>query len=269
MANKAKIKCAVCHKTFHSSRPSQLLCDDCERNKRRKEKLTDNATKKAPPATVSVATPGKPTWLVQATVRDATTPFTSHDPAEHRQAPRPAGTPLAKSAAGPKAQVSPAATVNKPPRPPKPPRDAQPPTPPFIPTAEQIQAVEQRYRELAQPEFDGIRTQIAQELHLPKRAVKEIVAALRVREQLPSWWELQSYEGSAEDLVRIRTAYEVYLPVPPVGVHKAIARELALPPTLVYHGISAVRQALGLPVFNPPEAHPEASHAAEALHTSV
>src|SRR5262249_25606933 len=86
--------------------------------------------------------------------------------------------------------------------------------------------IEARYQELAQPvEFDGIRTQIAAELGIPKPVVKRTVAQLRQRLHLPSWWELQSYSGTATELERIRTAYLPYLPVPEVGIHKRLAVE--------------------------------------------
>src|SRR5262249_5251887 len=77
---------------------------------------------------------------------------------------------------------------------PKPPREKIPPPAPFVPTPEQIKQVEERYLELAQPiEFDGIRTQIANEFQIPKKAVKQIVKDLRAQSHIPSWWELQTY----------------------------------------------------------------------------
>lgn len=116
--------------------------------------------------------------------------------------------------------------------------------------------VESRYLELASPvEFDGIRTQIAGELGVPKTAVKRAVSELRKRMQLPSWWELQAYSGSPEDLDRIRVAYVPLLPVPPIGVHRQIATELGLEPIQVYQGIRRIRAEMRLPQFNPLEAH--------------
>src|ERR1700680_1907927 len=74
----------------------------------------------------------------------------------------------------------PRAKTPKPPAPPKPKREKIPPPAPFVPTPEQIAQVEARYLELAAPaEFDGIRTQIATELSIPKKAVKKIVNDLR------------------------------------------------------------------------------------------
>jgi DNA-directed RNA polymerase subunit RPC12/RpoP len=138
----------------------------------------------------------------------------------------------------------------------RPKREPRPPTPPFTPTAEQIAAIEKRYLELAQPhEYDGLRTQIAKELGIPKTAVKQIVIALRERLHLPSWWELQPYHGSSEDKERIRQAYLATLPLPPVGVHKQIAEELHLSAGVVYQAIKAIRSEMNLPAYNPPEAH--------------
>ncbi len=144
----------------------------------------------------------------------------------------------------------------KPETPPKPKREKIPPPAPFVPTPEQIAQVEARYTELAVPaEFDGIRTQISTELGIPKTAVKKIVKDLRERESIPSWWELQTYKGPAEELEKIKAAYEPFLPLPPIGVHKTIAEELSLQPGTVYQAIKAIRLEMGLPQYNDPALH--------------
>jgi hypothetical protein len=147
----------------------------------------------------------------------------------------------------------------RPPRPmapPKPPREKIPPPPPFVPTEEQIKQVEARYLELAQPaEFDGIRTQIAHELGIPKKTVKKIIKDLRQQSQIPSWWELQVYKGSTEELEKIKELYMPYLPLPPIGVHKQIATQLAIKPCVTYQAIKALRQELNLPQYNDPTLH--------------
>jgi hypothetical protein len=146
----------------------------------------------------------------------------------------------------------------RPPVPPRPKREKIPPPPPFAPTPEQVQQVEERYLELAQPaEFDGIRTQIAKEFSIPKKAVKKIVKELRGRQNIPSWWELQTYKGSTEEFEKIKAAYEPYLPVPHINVHKKIAEELSLKPGTVYQAIKMIRQELGLPQYNDPALHAE------------
>ncbi len=161
--------------------------------------------------------------------------------------PRPAGQ------GGPKKVKTP-----KPPPAPKPKREKIEPPKPFEPTAEQITQVETRYMELATPiEFDGIRTQIAHELEIPKTAVKKIIKDLRDRQHIPSWWEAQTYKGNEEELAKIRTAYEPYLPLPNVGIHKKIAEDLSLKPGDVYQAIKKIRAELGLPQYNDPELHPE------------
>ncbi|HLG65718.1 MAG TPA: hypothetical protein VKY19_27605 [Ktedonosporobacter sp.] len=150
----------------------------------------------------------------------------------------------------------PRAKTPRPPTPPKPKREKTPPPPPFMPTEEQVKQVEERYLELAVPaEFDGIRTQIAKELSIPKKAVKKIVKELRARQSIPSWWELQTYKGSSEELERIKAAYLPLLPVPPVGVHKKIGEELALKPGVVYQAIKAIRLEMNLPQYNDPVLH--------------
>src|SRR5713226_1252261 len=147
--------------------------------------------------------------------------------------------------------------ASKPPAPPKPKREKIPPPTPFVATPEQVAQVEARYKELAIPEFDGIRTQIAKELSIPKKAVKKIVNDYRERNHIPSWWETQAYKGDGEELAKIKAAYEPYLPVPPVGVHKKIADELALKAGIVYQAIKAIRLEMNLPQFNDPELHSE------------
>ena len=148
------------------------------------------------------------------------------------------------------------AKAPKPPTPPKPKREKIPPPAPFAPTPEQIAQVEARYMELAVPnEFDGIRTQIAQEMAIPKKAVKKIVKELRERQAIPSWWELQTYKGSSEELAKIRAVYEPYLPLPPIGIHKKIAEDLSLKAGEVYQAIKAIRLEMNLPQYNDPSLH--------------
>ena len=162
--------------------------------------------------------------------------------------PGPGGKPGAPRGKGP-----------KPPRPPAPPRPKKekiPPPKPFEPTPEQVTQVENRYIELATPaEFDGIRTQISKELSIPKTAVKKIIKELRDRQSIPSWWELQTYKGSDEELAKIRAVYEPMLPVPPVGVHKQIADQLEFKPSVVYQAIKVIRQEMKLPQYNDPTLH--------------
>lgn len=160
--------------------------------------------------------------------------------------------------AGERRGARPPAGQKKPrvPAPPKPRKEKIPPPEPFKPTAEQIARVEERYIELAVPaEFDGIRSQIAHELTIPKKAVKQIVKALREREHIPSWWEAQTYKGDEAEKENIKNAYQPYLPVPPVGIHRKIADELDLKPGIVYQAIKAIRAEMNLPAYNDPELH--------------
>jgi len=146
--------------------------------------------------------------------------------------------------------------AHKPAAPPKPKREKIPPPLPFVPTPEQITQVEERYLELATPlEFDGIRTQIAHELGIPKKAVKKIIKDLRSRQDIPSWWELQSYKGPSEEMERIKAAYLPLLPVPDVGVHKQIAEQLDIKPGIIYQAIKAIRLEMNLPQYNDPILH--------------
>jgi hypothetical protein len=104
-------------------------------------------------------------------------------------------------------------------------------------------------------EFDGIRTQISKELGIPKTAVKKIIKEYRERNEIPSWWEIQTYKGSEEELAKIKALYEPYLPLPPIGVHKQIAEELSLKPGEVYQAIKAIRLQMNLPQYNDPALH--------------
>ncbi len=175
---------------------------------------------------------------------------------QRERGPRPGGPgePHPRQSGKPMGQKK--APQPKQPAPPKPKREKIPPPAPFKPTEEQIAQVEARYKELAVPtEYDGIRTQIAQELNIPKSAVKKIIKDFRDREHIPSWWELQTYKGNAEELERIKEVYEPFLPVPPIGVHKQIAEQLSLKPVDVYQAIKAIRQEMKLPQYNDPALH--------------
>jgi predicted nucleic acid-binding Zn-ribbon protein len=269
--SKVKMKCARCGKHFKSAQAKQILCPDCEARERRLRAANKAApaqpTRPAPAAPVAaprVVGPGASILVpgavsASATPREAAQavgPAPSH-PAEHRQ---PSGQPAPRPAEGEKAAKHTTQKAAKPPRAEKAarPREPRPPTPPFELTDDLRARIESRYLELAQPiEFDGIRTQIAGELSIPKAAVKRAVQELRVRMQLPSWWDLRAYTGSEEDLARIKSAYGPLLPVPEVGVHKKIAAELDLNPAVVYQGIRRIRAEMQLPQYNPPELHPE------------
>ncbi len=171
--------------------------------------------------------------------------------------PRPGG-PREQRPDGRHSGKPPKAKTPRPQAPPKPKREKIPPPTPFVPTPEQVTQIETRYAELAVPqEFDGIRTQIAQELGIPKKAVKKVVQEYRERNSIPSWWESQSYKGDSEELAKIKAAYEPYLPVPAVGIHKKIAEELSLKPGEVYQAIKAIRLEMNLPQFNDPTLHAE------------
>src|SRR6266700_2660765 len=170
--------------------------------------------------------------------------------------PRPGGPGEPRPRQGGKPMGQKKAPTPKQPAPPKPKREKIPPPEPFKPTEEQIAQVEARYKELAVPaEYDGIRTQISKELSIPKTAVKKIIKDLREREEIPSWWELQPYKGSSEELEKIKALYEPFLPLPPIGVHKQIAEQLTLKPAEVYQAIKVIRQELNLPQYNDPALH--------------
>jgi hypothetical protein len=270
MSGKVKMKCARCGKRFKSSQATQTLCPDClarERHARAagaaaSAKLIHTAATPPPPKIVgpgaAILIPG----LASPHAEPSSQPALGQAPAPSEKrgaAATPAQGPHHGTATAEKpARSSTPAKASTQPKPPREPREPRQRTPPFELTDELRARIEARYLELAQPvEFDGIRTQIAGELSIPKVAIKRVVHDLRARMQLPSWWDLRAYSGTPDDLARIRAAYEPLLPVPPVGIHKQIAVDLGLDPMSVYHGIRRVRAELRLPQYNPPELHPE------------
>lgn len=266
--SKVKVKCARCGKHFKSSSAKQTICADCEARERRERaaaKVSGPATAKATPAAPIVAPkivgPGA-SILVPGLAPAPAEPEQARSEPRHAQAGTP-GHGDDKPARAPRADG--ASTSGKSPRPPKPPKTPKPPTPPFTVTDEMRATIEARYLELAQPvEFDGIRTQIAAELQVPKVAVKAVIRDLRDHMRLPSWWELRAYTGGEEELERIRAAYLPLLPVPEVGVHKRLAEDLGLSPIMVYQGIRRIRAEMRLPQYNPPEAHEQSPQPAAA-----
>ncbi len=279
MSGKVKMRCAQCGKPFKSANARQILCDACEAKERAARAAGRSAA--ANPSIVAPTPVAKPKIVgAGARILDPSLPpepapasvppaharasvahdRPAHEPAhESAVAPSPGGRPArASSAALTPRKDRPARSDASPQkRPPKAPRAPRAPQPPVELTAEQRSAVEARYLELATPvEFDGIRTRIAADLGLPKSAVKKAVADLRQRMQMPSWWELQAYKGSEEDLERVRRAYTPLLPLPEVGVHKRIGAELNIDQMVVYQAIRRIRSEMRLPQYNPRDQAP-------------
>jgi DNA-directed RNA polymerase subunit RPC12/RpoP len=289
MSGKVKVRCARCGKQFRSANAKQTFCTNCEikeRQARAAGKTQEPKPVAAPtkqPHQPKIVGPGAgilvPGMAPAAAPAEPEHSVTSASPAQakhttHQHPPAGATATLAtpthdKHDKHDKQERQGAAHAQpKPASQPKPapePKQRKPPTPPFVLTDEHRAQIEDRYLELAQPvEFDGIRTQIAEELHIPKSAVRRVVQDVRTRLQMPSWWELQSFSGSDEDLSHIRAAYEPLLPVPPVGIHKHIATSLGLEPIMVYHGIRRIRAEMRLPQYNPPELHAASNSSQEA-----
>lgn len=303
MSGKVKMRCARCGKSFKSSGAKQTLCLDCEAKARQERAATRAAGPKAASAAPAqtqapkIVGPGASILVPGMVPTETDVPpevgafgrrYPERNPTETRGRPgagqhpsypptHPSHGPAAQAGARMPPHAAPAGH-EKPPRPTRPEAQKQPKTPkaprepreprPAVPvielTDELRQKIEGRYMELANPvEFDGIRTQIAGDLGVPKALVKRAVLELRGRMQMPSWWELQSYTGGNSDLERIRRAYIPLLPVPEIGVHKAIATQLGLEPAVVYQGIKRIRAEMRLPRYNPPELH-EGSQAGEA-----
>ena len=285
-----KMKCARCGKRFKQANRKQVFCADCLAKERQAKKNApalvaggQSSSGLARPSGAHLESSGihiihttpppeaavfgsrareaerhaaqAPERLAQSSPAATIAPAQSNEATPERPAPHPASAAPAKQPKHPPKAA--AAQQEKRQRPPRP--------APFQLTDEIRATIESRYLELAKPvEFDGIRTQIAGELHVPKPVVKQVIQELRATRQLPSWWELQAYKGSDEELERVRERYLPLLPTPPVGVHKQIASELQMDPPQVYQAIRRVRAEMKLPQYNPPE-----SHANEALAGAV
>ena len=287
-----KMKCARCGKRFKQANRKQVFCADCLAKERQAKKNAptlvvgaQNSGGLARPSGANLESAG--ITIVQATPPPEAAVFGSRAREAERHA---AQAPERIAHSAPAATIAPAppkeakpdkftapAPYGVPAKQPKHPSKAaapqqekrqRPPRPAPFELTDAIRAtIEARYLELAKPvEFDGIRTQIAGELHVPKPVVKQVIQELRATRQLPSWWELQAYKGSDEELERVRERYLPLLPTPPVGVHKQIASELQMDPPQVYQAIRRVRAEMKLPQYNPPESHgntaPESSHTA-------
>lgn len=287
MSGKVKMRCARCGKQFKSVSAKQTLCTDCEIKERQARAASKaQGPKPASPAAAAHSQPprivGPGAGILVPGMAQATTPADPeqiaygaaavqaeratqqhppsgasthptrppHERHEKHEQPEKHGRHERQVASHPQPSRQPKPTPQ--------PKQRKPAAPPFVLTDELRARIEQRYLELAQPvEFDGIRTRISEELSIPKPAVRHVVQEVRARLQMPSWWDLQAFNGSDEDLARIRAAYEPLLPVPPVGIHKQLATTLGLEPIVVYHGIRRIRAELHLPQYNPPELHAE------------
>ena len=290
MSGKVRMRCARCGKNFKSVSAKHTLCPDCEARERAARAAGKGTSGLKPPVTPARAQQ-KPTivgpgagilvpelapksLLPKADSSPGQTQKTSygeHDqrvtsPGRHEE--RRTGQIQSNSIRGQTStipdseRVDHASIANRTPKSAKQARSPRAatmspdPATTFVLTDELRVRIETRYKEFEQPvEFDGIRTQIAISLGVQKAVVKRTVVDLRKRLQLPGWWELQSYTGSATDLERIRAAYLPYLPVPDVGVHKQLATQLELDSGIVYQGIRRIRAEMRLPQYNPPEAH--------------
>lgn len=269
--NKVKIRCSVCGKSFKSPSAKKTICPNCDANmKRAKHQAAAPATPQ-PVVTSSNVDVRAALRAAQenqgqfGAYRPPAPPPAIESPATVRAQQGHPGHAARAGAGAPAAAQRPARPTFKPggkprgpraeekPRTPRPPRERKPraQTKPFEPTAEQITAIRQRYLELAHPEFDGIRHQIATEMGIPLRAVKDVVKQVRSEQEIPSWWDSNGNLPTPEQIDQIRALYMPHLPAPDVGIHKQIAASLKLSNTSVYQAIGAIRAELELPRYTP------------------
>jgi hypothetical protein len=281
------MKCPRCGKRFKQANHKQVFCADCLAKERQAKKTSSasaaaghgasgaagqsSASAQAAGITIVHTTPPPEAAVFGSRAREVE----RHVQTAERAAPTPVAAPApASDVVSAQQKLDKPATHAGPAKQARQPRSAAPqperrirtPRPaPFQLTDEVRATIEHRYLDLAQPvEFDGIRTQIANELSVPKPVVKQVIQELRASRQLPSWWELQAYKGSDEELERVRERYMPLLPVPPVGVHKQIATELQMDPPQVYQAIRRLRAEMRLPQYNPPESHADETPRAAA-----
>ncbi len=266
--SKLKVKCASCGKVFSPANAKQTLCPDCQKAQRAaRAQRRAEATAPAPaqqPSAPLIQGPGasvlRPDAAQTEAAAETLTPpaaaselSPAHEPSEtpHERPQQPGAHAKPSVKGSGKSGSNGAQGTSRV----KEPRAA---TSAFALTDALRQRIEARYLALANPvEFDGIRTQIAAELGVPKPVVRAVVRELRIRRGMPSWWELQGFSGSLDDLERIKDAYTPHLPSPPVGIHREIAESLGLEARTVYRGIRKIRAQMGLPQYNEPGSHEE------------
>lgn len=261
---KVKIRCATCGKTFKTAQAKKTICPDCEAVARRGAAVRSSTPSSAPAPRPAMDIDIKAAFRAATTrsgifaaYEQVTSPIVAPP---HSKEPLPPTRPALPSRAA-TMRPRPVLRPSPPPRPAPVAKTPKPPTPPYQPTPTDIEAIRQRYLDLAQPEFDGIRHQIASDLHIPLRVVREIVKAVRTETRQPSWWDLQVQTLTPEDRARVRALYlpQLDLPLPTLGVHRQIAADLQLPSLAVYASIRTIREELGLPVYNQRSDRPMAS----------
>lgn len=265
--NKVKARCSVCGKSFKTPSLKKTVCPNCDADAKR-------ARHQAPaPVPIAHATATTPAVDVRAALRAAQEnqgQFGAYRPAPP---PAPVQTPasagqsaatavVARNGAAPPRGVKPAPRGPGAPKSTRAEGTAQRPrvarerkprvqTTPFVASEEQVAAIRARYLELAKPEFDGIRHQVATELGIPLRAVKDVVKTVRGEEAIASWWDNGGSVPTPEQIEQVRVLYLPQLPTPTVGVHKHIAATLHFSNTCVYQAIGQIRSELELPRYTP------------------
>jgi hypothetical protein len=261
--NRVKVRCSVCGRPFKTPLAKKTVCPACEAEAKRAKHRAERPQVEKPVAGTTSSVD------VRAALRAAQenqgqygayrppAPVTA-PPAESPQTGKPGSNGLILGRQpGPSTEGKPRPRREAQPRPPKA-RTAKPriSQKPFEPSPEQATAIRERYLALARPEFDGVRHQIATEMGIPLRAVKNVIKMARDDEQVQSWWERSGGAISAEDIELIKTLYVPYLPDPDIGVHKQIASQLHLTNTSVYLAIGRIRTDMQLPRYLPREGLP-------------
>ena len=262
--NKVKARCSVCGKSFKTPSLKKTVCPNCDADAKR---ARHQSPAPVPIVHTTVTTPAVDVRAALRAAQENQGQFGAYRPAPP---PAPVQTPasaaqsaatavVARNGAAPPRGVKPAPRAPKPTRAegtaqrPRVARERKPrvQTTPFVASDEQVAAIRARYLELAKPEFDGIRHQVATELGIPLRAVKDVVKTVRGEEAIASWWDNGGSVPTPEQIEQVRALYVPQLPAPTVGVHKQIATTLHVSNTCVYQAIGQIRSELDLPRYTP------------------
>jgi hypothetical protein len=117
---------------------------------------------------------------------------------------------------------------------------------------EQVAEIEKRYVPLLPLPNPDIHEVIGTEIELEANKVFFGINLIRQKLRLTKLpFPKRKLAVSPEQLAAIRNLYEPLLPLPPIGCHKIISKQLKMDEWRVHVGIGLVRKLLELPRWNP------------------
>ncbi|MGE0200541.1 MAG: hypothetical protein AB7P76_06200 [Candidatus Melainabacteria bacterium] len=116
---------------------------------------------------------------------------------------------------------------------------------------EQLVDIERLYRAALPLPNPDIHEVIGKEINLSPSKVFFGINLIREKMKLPKLeYPKRRLAVSPEQLIAIETLYESFLPLPPVGVHKIISKQLKIDEWRVHVGIGLVRKNRNMPRWN-------------------